>query len=69
MFSLTLTVYNVMDAWVVSGAIREQSEDRVVSSVATFHEQVILSDVWLEEDPTATMIEVIRQWSESTISH
>lgn len=66
MYSLTLTVYNVLDLWVVSGSIREHDEDRNVGQVATFHESVTLPDAWLDEDATATMIQVVRQWADRT---
>lgn len=68
MYSLTLTVYQVMDLFVVSGSIRSHFDDHSVERVATFHDSMTLPDSWLSEDETATLIHVIEEWAKRTIS-
>ncbi len=67
MLQARLVVVQVMDQWHVSGAILEDQPDQGWTSLATFSQDVPISDAWLSEDPTATVIHVIRQWAEMTI--
>lgn len=68
MLQARLVVIQVMDTWHVSGAILEDLPDTGWTAVTTFSEDVPISDHWLSEDQTATVLHVIRQWSERTIS-
>lgn len=67
MITARLVVTQVLGLWHVSGAILTDDLEQPWTPIAGFSEDVILSDHWLDEDPTATVLEVIRQWSERTI--
>lgn len=67
MYTLRLVVLEIMGSWHVSGAVAAENSEGEWTTVATFSEPVVLSDYWLEQDAAATMIEVIRQWSERAI--
>lgn len=66
MYSLTLSAHQVMDLWQVSGAIHEHDGLGHVATVATFSDSLQMSDAWLDEDPGATILAVVRQWAEMT---
>ena len=67
MYSMTLTVHQVLDLWHVSGAVHEHDGMGGVKRVATFDQDWSVSDSWLDEDPVATMMHVVRQWAERTM--
>lgn len=66
MYSLTLSAHQVMDLWQVSGAIHEHDGLGHVAQVATFSDSIQMGDAWLDEDPGATILAVVRQWAEMT---
>lgn len=67
MMTVRLVVTQVLDLWHVSGALLSDDLGDGWQPVATFSDDVVVSDAWLLEDPTATVLHVIRQWSERTI--
>ena len=67
MYTLHLTVIPVMDLYHVSGSIWESHQDGTGELVATFAHDFQLSDAWLEEDGSTTLVEVVRQWAEMTM--
>jgi hypothetical protein len=66
MYSLTLSVHQVMDLWQVSGSVHEHDGLGHVARVATFSDTIHMGESWLEEDPGATILAVVRQWAEMT---
>lgn len=66
MYQMRIVVLEVCGNWTVSGAVAAEGPDGEWSTVAGFNDIVVLSDHWLDQDAAATMIEVIRQWSERT---
>lgn len=66
MYTLHLTVMPFMDLMYVSGSIMQHLDDDSWAKVASFDTNILLSDAWLAEDPSSTLIEAVRQWSEMT---
>ena len=66
MYQAHLTVLKILGTWTVSGVIKQYEEDSGWSPVAMFSDLVPLPVSWDSEDEAATIIEVIRQWSEMT---
>lgn len=63
MYSLQINIHQILDLWHVSGAVWETSDEGERLVVATFSEDQVLGDSWLDEDGIATMLHVLRQWS------
>lgn len=68
MIQARLVATQVMDLWHISGAILTDEPDGEWKPLATFSEDIPLSDSDLSEDPTYTLLRAIRVWSEMTIS-
>ncbi len=66
MYTLQLSVWQVMDLWHVTGAVVETAPGEPSALVASFSHDFQLSDAWLDQDQTATIVEVVRQWAEMT---
>lgn len=66
MLSLQIQVHQVMDLYSVSGGLWDVDDFGQRTQLATFREDYQVSDAWLSEDPTATLLHVVRQWSERT---
>jgi hypothetical protein len=69
MYSLTLTVHQVMDLWHVSGSIHHHDGLGGVHLEASFSQDWHLGDGWSGEDEIASMLAVVRQWAEMTSGH
>lgn len=68
MLQARLVCTQVMDLWHVSGAILSDEPDGEWHSLATFSEDLPLSDSDKQEDDTTTLLRAIRLWSEMTIN-
>jgi hypothetical protein len=67
MYTLRLVLHPVLGSLHLSGAIASEDDLGDWSTLATFSEVLELDDVALSEDPVATMIAAIGEWSIRTI--
>ena len=67
MYSLTLSVHQVLDLWHLSGSVHEHDGMGRVTTVATFSQDVITSDAFPDEDEVTNILRVVRQWADQTI--
>lgn len=68
MIQARLVAVQVMDLWHISGAILSDENGGEWQPLATFSDDIPLSAVDGNEDPTYSLLRAIRLWSEMTIS-
>lgn len=67
MYTMRLVVHPILGSLHLSGAVAVQDDEGEWSALATFSEVLPLDDLGLSEDPVATMISAIGEWSIRTI--
>jgi hypothetical protein len=67
MYTLRLVVHPLLGSLHLSGALAVEDDNGEWSTLATFSEVLPMDDVALSEDPVATMIGAIGEWSVRTI--
>lgn len=67
MYTMRLVIHPILGSLHLSGALAGETAEGDWETVATFSEVLPLSDEALSDDPVATMLEAIREWSVRTI--